>query len=351
MSIDIITLEGTPAEMGARHGELLAEGARAMCESRIELSLKASGGMSRAEVLALAGQSLPVFADYAPDTYAEFCGIAEGAGVTREELFIGNGYTDFVDLVRRQRPGPSECTHFAVRAQACGDGKLRVGQTWDMAASAYPHVVAFRRLPKGAPATLTVTTAGCLALIGLNEHGIAVGNTNLTPHDAQTGVMYLAMLHTALAQSSFDAAVRAFCDAPRMSGHYYYVAAPADNLAAVETTALRHVFLNPDARGLLAHANHYVAPELVAYVEADTLSKNTRGREARMWELLRATPSHDTDSLWRILQDHEAPLCRHEDADNPARTCAAAVMTPADRSIRMAKGYPCEAQYVEATLR
>jgi isopenicillin-N N-acyltransferase-like protein len=350
MSIEIITLEGTPEEMGGRHGELLAAGARAMCESRVELCTKAAGGMSRAEILALAGESLPIFAEWAPETYAEFCGIAEGAGVTREELFIGNGYTDFVDLVRRQRPGPSECTHFAACPQACADGKLRVGQTWDMSASAYPHVVAFRRLPAGGPATLTVTTAGCLALIGLNEHGIAVGNTNLTPHDAQPGVMYLAMLHTALAQTSFDAAVRAICDAPRMSGHYYYVAGPAGELAAIETTALRHTPLQPDARGLLAHANHYVDPELVAYVSRDALSKNSTAREARMWELLAATERHGTDSLWACLQDHAAPLCRHEEPDSIARTCAAAVMTPGDRSIRMAKGYPCEAQYVEAAL-
>lgn len=350
MSIEIITLEGTPEEMGGRHGELLAEGARAMCESRIELSLKASGDMSRAQVIALAGEALPVFADYAPDTYAEFCGIAEGAGVTREELLIGNGYTDFVDLVRRQWPGPSECTHFAVCPQACADGKLRVGQTWDMSASAFPHVVAFRRLPKDAPATLTVTTAGCLALIGLNEYGIAVGNTNLTPHDAQPGVMYLAMLHTALAQTTFDAAVRTICDAPRMSGHYYYVAGPAGEVAAIETTALRHTLLRPDARGLLAHANHYNDPTLAHYVGQSDARTNSTVREARMWELLAATDRHDTSSLWACLQDHAAPLCRHEESDSIARTCAAAVMTPGDRSIRMARGYPCGAQYVEAAL-
>lgn len=350
MSLQIISLQGTPQEMGARHGELLAEGARAMCETRIELCLRAGGGMTREELLALAGRSLPVFESFSPDTYAEFCGIAQGAGISREELLIGNGYTDFVDLVRRTAAGPSECTHMAVLPQASADGKLYVGQTWDMSATAYPHVVAFARSPKLAPATLTLTTTGCLALIGLNEHGIAVGNTNLTPHDARDGIMYLATLHTALAQTSFEAAVQTVTEAPRMSGHYFYVGGPEGQFTGIETTALRHAHLAPDAIGVFAHANHYVTPDMIGHVSQDSPSENSVTREARMWELLRGVAQRELDSLWAVFPDHEAPLCRHTTEETGACTCAAVLMSPGERLIRMCKGNPCEAKYVEAAL-
>jgi len=349
MSIDIIDLQGTPEEMGRQHGELLADGARAMCETRMELCLAAAANMSRGDLLALAGQSLPAFAEYAPDTYAEFRGIAEGAGLSCEELLIGNGYTDLVDLVRRVA-GPSECTSCAVLPEASAEGNLYVGQTWDMNAGAFPHVVAFRRRPVSGPATLTLTTAGCLALIGLNEHGIAVGNTNLTPADAKHGVMYLAILHTALAQETHEAAVRAITDAPRMSGHYYYVGGPDGELAAIETSGERHSFVQPGKSGLLAHANHYNDPEMIEYVGQTAPSENSLQREARMWDLLRADEKHDMASLWSILGDHETPICRHASEMSEVRTCAAVMMSPGERLIRMTKGNPCECVFVEATV-
>ncbi len=351
MPIEIITLAGTPHEIGGHHGELLAAGAAAMCETRIDLCLRAAPTLSRDDLLALAGESLPVFADFAPDTYAEFCGIAEGAGLAREALLIGNGYTDFVDLVRRHAGGPSECTSFAVGPIAAGPERCYVGQTWDMNAGAFPHVVAFRRLPTTGPASLTMTTAGCLSLVGMNECGIAIGNTNLVPHDARAGVMYLGLIHTVLAQTSFEPAVNTITRAPRMSGHYYYVAGPRGEFAGIETTALRHTILHPDARGLFAHANHYTDPALSAYVGETTPSANSVAREARMWELIPTVPhTGGLAALTQLLTDHEVPLCRHAEGIAEVRTCSAALMSPADGVIRMTKGNPCEGGFIDVRV-
>jgi isopenicillin-N N-acyltransferase-like protein len=351
MPINLIDLAGTPREMGRQHGELLADGARAMCEARIELSLRAGQGLSRDDVLALARPSLPVFADFAPEPYAEFQGIAQGAGLSEEELLIGNGYTDVADLVRQTAAAPSECTAFQVASSASGDGRSYLGQTWDMNASAFPHVVAFRRAPASGPASVTMTTAGCLSLVGVNECGIAIGNTNLVPRDATDGVMYLAIIHTVLAQSTFEGAVEVVTDVPRMSGHFYYLGGPGGELLGIETTAKRHSFLRPTDAGILAHANHYTDPGLAAYTGQGTLTGNSPTREARMWELLNVgLGRHEGASLTMILADHEAPICRHESPGDEARTCSAAIMCPSTRTIRMTKGYPCEEEMVEVGL-
>jgi hypothetical protein len=220
-----------------------------------------------------------------------------------------------------------------------------------MNASAFPHVVAFRRLPAAGPASITMTTAGCLSLAGINECGIAIGNTNLVPRDARRGVMYLAVIHTVLAQTAFDEAVRAVTDAPRMSGHFYYLGGPDGELLGIETTAKRHAFRRPNDAGLLAHANHYGDGALAAYVGQGEATGNSAARQARMSHLLAARAgSHDAVTLAEVLSDHEAPICRHEAPGDEARTCSAAIMCPSERTIRMTKGYPCEEEMVEVGL-
>ena len=351
MAIVLVDLEGTPLEMGRQHGELLAEGARAMCESRIDLCRAARRDLSRRDLLGVASKCLPALADFAPATYAEFQGIAQGAGLPEAELLIGNGYTDFADLVRVQPPPSSECTAFEVSAAASRGGRSYLGQTWDMNGTAFPHVIALRRLPDDGPASVTMTTAGCLSLVGINECGVAIGNTNLVPRDARAGVMYLSVIHAALAQASFENAVDVVTNAPRMSGHFYYLGGPNGELVGIETTAARHAVLHPDADGVLAHANHYVDGGLADYVGQGEPAGNSPAREARMWELLRTqSGEHDLVTLAGALSDHEVPICRHERPDDEARTCSAAIMCPSERAIRMARGYPCEEEMVEVRL-
>ncbi|MBN1669623.1 MAG: hypothetical protein JXR37_01225 [Kiritimatiellae bacterium] len=348
--MQLVPLQGTPYEMGRQHGEQFRDGARTMFEMRIALCLKQTREASRARLLELAAESLPLFKDYAPHVYAEFRGIAEGAGLSERELYIANGYTDFVDLAKRRYGAVSECTSLAVAPKAAADGKLYMGQTWDMHASVMPHIVALHRKPADGPATIALTTAGCLALIGINEAGIGIGNTNLAPIDAKPGVMYLALIHNALAQDTFDAAVAAVTRAPRMSGHHYYLGGPAGEFTAVETSAARHAALTPDELGVYAHANHYdhriLARELVA-----ERTPNSVARSSQMWRLLsREAGRLGPDSLAQLLCDHEAPICRHTDLPDEPRTCAAALMCPPDRKIWLLHGNPCEQQMQAFTL-
>ena len=109
------------------------------------------------------------------------------------------------------------CTSFIATAQATADGLTYVGQTWDMHAFAEPHMRVFRRTPDEGPAWVTLTTAGCLSLIGLSDRQIAVGNTNVAPVDARPGVIYLAMIHEALRSPDYATARAAIAWAPPMA--------------------------------------------------------------------------------------------------------------------------------------
>jgi hypothetical protein len=65
MPLEVMSFAGTPSETGGRHGDLLAEGVRAMCEARLELCLQSSGTRSRRDLPAAAAEALsPVARGY-----------------------------------------------------------------------------------------------------------------------------------------------------------------------------------------------------------------------------------------------------------------------------------------------
>ncbi len=347
MTLRLIELAGSPREMGYAYGEQLADQTRAFAEERIRLAEKDAPALGRAGLLELARACLDAQAEHAPAVHEEFCGIAEGAGLSQEELLIGNGYTDFRDAAKAAASsGAAGCTSFIVKPPAAADGYAYVGQTWDMHASAEPFVVALRRKPDDGPETLTLTTAGCLALVGMNECGLAVGNNNLTPVDAKPGMIYLAMIHDFLSRRSLEEARRCITHAPRASGHNYYMADGEGRVDDVETTAERWASVLGPA-DVFAHANHYEAITLKG-LEREPPTANSLARRERLTARLRqAAGAIDFPKLREILsyrrEGDEGSLSRHEDI----RTCAAAVLCPERRTVWFCQGPPDVNEFVE----
>jgi isopenicillin-N N-acyltransferase-like protein len=376
MSIQLITLAGSPAEMGYAHGRRLREQVHALAEERLRLALRDVPGTSRADALALAGEFLAAHRAYAPAVYEEFRGIAEGAEIAPELLLIGNGYTDYKDVLPRlwsasasadapkAAEGSAECTSFLVSPAGSADGRTYLGQNWDMHGTAEPFVVAFHRQPTNGPQTLAVTTAGCLSLVGLNEHGIALGNNNLVPTDARPGVIYLAMIHHALAQRTWEDAQRAITECPRASGHNYFLAggdAPplakggqggSGHVCDIETTALETDTFVPDTP-TYTHANHYQSPRLQS-LAAPGDTANSRARERRLGELLAARAGTlDVPSLFTCLGDHEGDphrVCVHGSGGDTGQTCAVIILCPTTRELWATVGPACQNELTRLAL-
>jgi len=347
MPIDLIDLAGTPHEMGRAHGEMFREKIREFAGIRIANAMrslqKKKLRAAREELLELAAEHLPFHRDYHPAGWEEFCGIAEGSGLSREELLIENGLTDFVDVARERfssgRPPAPEaegCTAFIARGGATPDGESWLGQTWDMHPEAEGFVVAFRRRPEGAPATLTVTTTGCLSLAGISESGLGCGNNNLSPTDARPGVHYLAMIHKALSSPGYEAAVEAVTGAPRASGHNYACAGPGGRGVFIETTAAEFEMLG-DAEPVSVHTNHYVTPRLRA-LSAREKSRSSLDRDARMRELLGASVTTEkvAAAFSDTAPDSDTCICRNAGQDS--RTCATVLGRPASGELWATRG-------------
>lgn len=333
-----LDLAGTPREMGRAHGEAWRECIHEVCEHRLEVTIRFGGGhcaeWTRDTLLAAMEPFVAAQAAWSPAVHDEFLGIAEAAGVSPAALMLGNGFTDLRDYAARRAPDAGECTTFTALPEATADGALYLGQTWDMDQHMLPHVFVCRREPRDGPATLGVTTCGCLSLIGLNQHGVAIGNSNLRATDARVGVHYLAVIHQALAQSSLAAAAEVVRGAPRVSGHHYYL---ADAALAVhlETTAERCVELARDA-DCHVHSNDYRdAGNRALGMAIDPLGRSIERRCALSAALAAGPPS--LESLQRGLEHPEVAV---REPVLSSLTCAAVVMRPASRELWATHGAP-----------
>jgi isopenicillin-N N-acyltransferase-like protein len=349
----ILELEGTPARMGEAFGESCRAEIAALYALRLEnalaQALRYGGRRAReADLLALAALCLDASARFDPDGAEELCGIARGAGLSAERVLAMNGLTDLRDALAwgGQLEAAGGCTAFVVQRDRSADGRLRAGQTWDLGSDNLPFVVAVRRRPAMGPATCSVTTVGCLSLMGMNEEGVAIGTTNLRTTDAGPGVPYLGLVHRALAEPSAASAASLIARAPRAGGHAYTAVDRDGGAFAVECSA-RHARSLAIRGGFHVHTNHCQFPEHQA-LEADVPYASSRARLARMQALLRGAERIDGPFLEGCLADREngaLAICR-DDFDGIS-TNAAVVASPEQLRLRACHGQPAPDSWLD----
>lgn len=344
-----IELTGSPYTMGLQHGQQLAAEVAHLAHERFELARAFAAlhgvDVDRSQCEQLARRHLEIHRNLLPHVVDEWQGIADGAGLPLEDVFFANALTDFQDVLWQAAEIEIHgCTSFLVHNDASEQNGPLLGQTWDMHASAEQVVTVFHRNPDNGPRSIVVSTAGCLTLVGVNEHGLAVGNNNLRPTDARPGIIYLALLHQALAQSNGEEAVSAITAEGRASGHNYLVAHESGFLADVETTATQHA-VDKVETGWYVHTNHYLAPELQPLEDKQQDQRSTR---FRLDQVKRRLSSADKplspESLRQQLSDHEGEelsICRHGE-EREVRSCAFVVADPARRAIWARLGPPCQ---------
>ncbi len=371
-----LQLFGSPYEMGYRHGQAYADDIVRLTEERVRLAAEPfwNGGrqVSHADVLALGAACLPYHEAYAPELMAEIRGLADATGLGVNELIIMNGFTDFVDVtaspqaldrVRNELapaiPGVTGdgdgggCTAFVVDLEASGDGRGYVGQTWDMNTSATPYVLMLDARPEDAPAFMTFTITGCVGMIGMNEHGVAVGINNLVAADGRPGVHWPFVVRKMLAQSTVEDALAALSNAPLSGAHNYAFMGPgADGKLRgyqVERMATRQRVTPVET--VAAHTNHCMIPALQA-LERDRAPyslASTRARFQQADHILRRQQGRITvDTLMEMTRHHEADgpsICAHAVPEYDVESAGACIMSPTTRELWAVWGQPCENEY------
>lgn len=329
--------------MGTAHGLAFADEIRAYTDKRVRLSLEGTG-MSPAEALAVAELMLDAHRDYDADLFTEMLAMAAAAGISPAEAVIVGGYTDFIDTMRRRAGGSAfedTCTT-VITPDTDSGGAGFLAQTWDMHASATPHVFMLDARPGGRPGSLIFTTHGTLGQIGMNDAGIAIGINNLTMDDGDIGVTWPFVVRKALDQTDFEAALEAVVDADLAGGHSFLLFDARGNGAVVEATTTTTSIERLDGRPLV-HTNHCLT-EAAATVESarpDYLVESSDLRLEHATAYLAASPAHTLESLTALLRD-EASICRRSASLDDYESSGAVIMRPRTGDMWACWGVPAD---------
>ena len=369
----VLQVSGSAYERGYRHGQAFAGEIAALTEDRLRLSCDPAwtGGQGATldEVLALGRACLAYHHEFDAGLMEEMQGMAAATGLGVNELVIMNGFTDFVDIVAnpamlRHPHAPAlaageeddggGCTAFVVAPAASGDRRGYLGQTWDMHASATPYVLLLDVRPDDGPALLTFTITGCVGMIGMNEHGVAVGINNLLGADGRPGVHWVYVVRKMLAQPTVDAALAVLSGAHLSGAHNYLLLGPdaAGGLAGynVEQMATRsHV---TPVTTVYAHANHCLIADMLR-VERPRKGVSQASTQARYTQA--ATRLHEQigritlDGLMALTRLHEGELsiCAHTQEGYDVESSGACIMSPQTRQMWALWGNPCQGDYEE----
>ena len=264
------------------------------------------------------------------DEHEELHGIATGAGVSVKELLAVNARTELTS-------GRHECS-------VVGAGDV-LAQNWDW----HPDLQASTLLwivRENGGWFATLTEAGMLAKIGMNDAGLGVC-LNILHTTADGGLdgtpIHILLRRTLATAKTVDDALEILTAATTTASSAVTVATPND-VASVE--------LSPGGANVIrghvgAHTNHFLEPppggrDTYVDVSPTTLQRLETVRRAPLLDALR---SHD---------GHPKGVCRHVDANeawvDQSVTIASVVMNLEKRRLHVADGPPCTRAHVEITL-
>jgi isopenicillin-N N-acyltransferase-like protein len=262
----------------------------------------------------------------------EIAGIARGAQQDELELRAVNARTELL-----AGAGPTECS-------VVGAGGL-LAQNWDWHPDfAESTVIWIVQHQQGWFATLT--EAGLLAKIGLNDAGLGVC-LNLLATTADGGLdgtpIHILLRRTLETCRTVDEAIALLTEAKTSASSAVTVATPGD----VATVELSPGGANVIRGSVGAHTNHFLEPPRAGLDVMPEESPSTipRLEVVRGQPLLDALRSHD---------GHPKGVCRHLDPAEPwveqTVTVASVVMNLAALRFHVAAGQPCTHEHVQVAL-
>ena len=285
-----------------------------------------------------------------PELIEELEGIAGGAGQDPLELLAINARTELL----APQAAAAECS---VIGRVTG-ARVELAQTWDW----HPDLAAARVIvttaPPGAPWLATVTEAGILAKIGLNQRGVACALNFLScsADGGLDGVPIHVLLRVLLQECGTAAEALALLLGAQVSASSCVTVAVREAagaaLFAVELSPGGPAVAWPDDGGLLLHTNHFLRPPPLGQDTEPAMHPSTL---LRRWHLGRVLSTGMEPA--RALAEHfpaGESVCRHDDPGAAWRdrraTLLAVVMDPGAPAMRVAAGPPCRTPYRSVTL-
>lgn len=361
-----IRIRGDAFERSRQYGEAAREQIR-LTRSGYERAFAAKGtGWEQA--IAQARGFLPAIEQHAPELIEEIRGIAEGSGLTFDEILTINCRSEILHaatVAKAERIGGfrGECTSFALEPDRTTAGQAVVGQNWDWLDFLSDATILLEVERQDGPNYVSLVEAGLLAKMILTQSGLGIGiNTLASSLDGSGKGLPFHFVIRSLADSPHIAgALERISSVPRAASGNYILANADGAVLNVETSpgGPRNARPQISTNGSVVHANHFIDPVPGGHDLAPMSMADSFVRLGRMTRLIgKAEAPLSTDAMRVALSDHaEWPnsICCHPDpGSGPSErwiTIASVVMHPSRRSLAYTVGPPCENDWHELDYR
>ncbi len=284
---------------------------------------------------------------HTPNEYSELRGIADGSGNIIEDIIFGLGYSDIFDLLYKEarlhssNPESDECTSFITPPNYSRSEKYITGQNWDMPPETEDYVVLLHKKPESGMELYSLTTVLGLTHMGMNSNGTCIGTTNVATSDVGCGVIFSALIQSALSRTTINDSIKIFNNLPKVSGHFYYLA--SENTAFAVEVSASYCIVDEIKNKSYIHSNHYknklFLPNAINY------SPTSEYRERFLSKTIEDNKGLLTiDDFKLILSSHEGNICRHSLTNEKiySQTIGSIIFCPHDKRIIISFGKPCE---------
>jgi isopenicillin-N N-acyltransferase-like protein len=350
-TLPIIDVRGGPSQRGREQGE----GAKALIHTAMDRYREILPSICQCSwegVVHKARSFLPPTQEAFPDFIQELEGIAEGAHVPLEDIWVLNCYQELLEMEKRS---PS-CTSLVVGKNHTSNGHVTLAHNEDWLSADRDTVYLVRAQPEDGPSYLGMTYGPLLVNIGFNEAGIGVAINSVFSTDKQTGVPRILYSRAILNAQSIEEALQVCLPQNRAGGYHYLLGDRSGTVYSIESSAT-HYHIDWGVKGWLLHTNHYLSTELKALETRRDLS-NSQLRFHRAHQLLEPQlGSLNLEALQSLLRDHANrpnSICEHDDPGAPPyrgyQTVASIIMDLTEGVMWAAPGPPCQHAYTEYTL-
>ena len=259
--IPVVEMAGTGEEMGAAHGDHLGSTIRDLHDKYLKAYFASEGQ----RLLALtAAQAFEQRLD--PAHLAEIRSLAKASGVDPRQMLLAHCFLDLSPM--------TACSTVTLPASASPDGVARFGRNLDFpsfdVADKLSVVQVYR--PQGRFAFMAVGWPGLAGVLsGMNEHGLALANMEVTrPMRLPSGMPYVMLYRAALERcKTTEEAIAFIRRTPRQSANNLMVMDAAGDRAVIEITPEKVHVRRAGADEALISTNHQRGDDLTTNGRCD----------------------------------------------------------------------------------
>lgn len=235
------------------------------------------------------------------------------------------------------------CTAFAVHPPS--SNRTLLAQNWDWETEQFPNIISLHITKPNTPPMHFMTEAGIIGKIGMNASGVGVTLNAIAARGVDVNKLpcHLA-LRTVLESSSRKEAMRVLMERGVASSCHIQIADAKTGGVGLENTSQDIVVMETDAKGTIAHSNHFVFPHSESC--ANKALPDSTERLARMRELLgkeMEVPSVEgCKAMLRDERGYPTAICRAPTGESTLATLFSVVMDLKEGHGEVKMGRPTE---------